>query len=50
MIRPLGRVGQPEEVASLVLFLAGDEAQWITGQNFPIDGGITIKGGWVPLS
>jgi NAD(P)-dependent dehydrogenase (short-subunit alcohol dehydrogenase family) len=47
--RPLGRVGDPDDVASLVLFLAGEGARWITGQNIPVDGGITIKGGWAPL-
>ena len=36
---PLGRVGQPEEVASLVLFLLSDEAGWITGATYSIDGG-----------
>jgi NAD(P)-dependent dehydrogenase (short-subunit alcohol dehydrogenase family) len=36
---PLGRVGQPEEIASLVLFLLSDEASWITGGTYPIDGG-----------
>jgi len=36
---PLGRVGQPEEVAALIHFLASDEAQWITGATIPIDGG-----------
>jgi len=36
---PLGRVGQPEEIAALVLFLLSDEAAWITGANVPIDGG-----------
>ncbi len=36
---PLGRVGQPEEVASLVLFLMSDEAGWITGSTYSIDGG-----------
>lgn len=35
----LGRVGRPEEVANLVCFLAGDESDFITGQNFIIDGG-----------
>ncbi len=36
---PLGRVGQPEEVASLVLFLLSDEAGWVTGACVSIDGG-----------
>jgi len=36
---PLGRVGQPEEIARLVLFLLGDEAGWITGTTVSIDGG-----------
>lgn len=36
---PLGRVGQPEEVADLILFLASDEAGWITGVTYEIDGG-----------
>jgi NAD(P)-dependent dehydrogenase (short-subunit alcohol dehydrogenase family) len=50
LYRPLGRVGDPDDVASLVLFLAGEGARWITGQNIPVDGGITIKGGWAPLA
>jgi len=36
---PIGRVGQPEEVATLVLFLLSDEAGWITGVTYSIDGG-----------
>jgi 3-oxoacyl-[acyl-carrier protein] reductase len=38
---PLKRLGKPEEVASLVNFLAGPEADYITGSSFTIDGGIT---------
>ncbi|MCP3681350.1 MAG: SDR family oxidoreductase [bacterium] len=36
---PLKRLGKPEEVAALYAFLASDEASWITGQQFVIDGG-----------
>ena len=38
---PLGRVGRPEDVARAVLFLASDDAAWITGQNLSVDGGLT---------
>lgn len=40
---PVGRVGRPEDVASLVLYLASPAAGFITGQNFIIDGGMTKK-------
>jgi NAD(P)-dependent dehydrogenase (short-subunit alcohol dehydrogenase family) len=38
---PLGRYGEPEEVASLVAFLCSDEARYITGSAYTIDGGMT---------
>lgn len=37
--QPIGRMGKPEEVAALAVYLASDEASFITGTNFPIDGG-----------
>jgi NAD(P)-dependent dehydrogenase (short-subunit alcohol dehydrogenase family) len=39
---PLGRLGNAEEVAELVLFLVSDRAQWITGSIYPIDGGAGV--------
>jgi len=36
---PLGRTGRPEEIADLILFLASDQASWITGATYSIDGG-----------
>ena len=36
---PLGRIGQPEEIADLILFLASSKAGWITGATYSIDGG-----------
>jgi NAD(P)-dependent dehydrogenase (short-subunit alcohol dehydrogenase family) len=36
---PLGRVGQPREIAELIAFLASARAGWITGATIPIDGG-----------
>lgn len=39
------RPGKPEEVAKMVLYLASDEATWVTGATFSIDGGMTISKG-----
>ncbi|NUR87174.1 MAG: SDR family oxidoreductase, partial [Nonomuraea sp.] len=38
---PLGRVGNPDDVAAAVLFLASQEAAWITGTTLRVDGGLT---------
>lgn len=38
---PCGRVGKPHDIASMCLFLCGDQASFITGQNFVVDGGMT---------
>ncbi|MDY7044573.1 MULTISPECIES: SDR family NAD(P)-dependent oxidoreductase [unclassified Virgibacillus] len=40
---PLGRMGKPEEVAKMVLFLASDDASFSTGAEFVIDGGATVN-------
>lgn len=37
---PLGRPGQPEDIARLAAFLASDDAAWITGKIYRIDGGV----------
>ena len=39
---PLGRLGTPDDVANLVCFLASDEAGYITGQTFNVDGGMVM--------
>jgi NAD(P)-dependent dehydrogenase (short-subunit alcohol dehydrogenase family) len=42
--QPIGRMGQPEEIASLALYLSSDEASFVTGCDYPIDGGfITLN-------
>jgi glucose 1-dehydrogenase len=40
---PLGRIGSPEEIAAVVLFLAGERASFITGQTLIVDGGATAR-------
>jgi len=38
---PIGRLGKPEDVASMAVYLASEEASWVTGASFPLDGGLT---------
>jgi len=40
--QPMGRLGTPEEIAALAVYLASDEAQFVTGQAVVIDGGLTL--------
>jgi NAD(P)-dependent dehydrogenase (short-subunit alcohol dehydrogenase family) len=39
-MHPLGRIGQPEDVASLIVFLLSDASSWMTGTVIPVDGGV----------
>jgi NAD(P)-dependent dehydrogenase (short-subunit alcohol dehydrogenase family) len=41
--QPIGRMGTPEEVAHLALYLCSDEASFVTGQAYPIDGGVLVS-------
>ena len=40
--QPMGRLAKPEEIAPLVVFLASDEAAFVTGNVYSCDGGMTI--------
>ena len=40
-INPLKRAGRPEEISNMALFLASDEASYVNGQAFPVDGGLS---------
>ena len=40
---PMGRLGEPDDIAAMVLFLASDEARYITGAEFTVDGGLTAQ-------
>jgi len=42
-MHPLGRLGEPDEIASAVTWLLSDEATWITGQSIAFDGGLSLK-------
>jgi len=40
---PLGRLGQPEDIVGAILFLASDEARWVTGSTVTVDGGYLVQ-------
>ena len=40
-LHPLGRLGEPDEIAQAVVFLASDEASFVTGSDLLVDGGYT---------
>jgi NAD(P)-dependent dehydrogenase (short-subunit alcohol dehydrogenase family) len=42
-VLPLGRIGEPEDIAQAAVFLAGDASSWMTGQTMVIDGGSLIR-------
>lgn len=42
-MHPWGRVGEPADIAKAYVFLASDDAQWMTGVNMPVDGGYTAR-------
>jgi 3-oxoacyl-[acyl-carrier protein] reductase len=44
---PLARIGTPEDIADVVVFLSSDLARFITGQNLVVDGGMTLHGAGV---
>jgi len=43
-IHPIGRVGRIDEVAQVCVFLASDDASFVTGSNYTVDGGLSVKG------
>jgi NAD(P)-dependent dehydrogenase (short-subunit alcohol dehydrogenase family) len=40
---PLGRMGKPQDIVNAIMFLAGEQASYITGQNIVVDGGLTLR-------
>ena len=48
-IHPIGRRGQPVDIANAMLFLASDQASFITGEYLCVDGGLMAKGAWADM-
>jgi len=42
VLAPLGRIGQPEDIAAMVHFLASDDSGYVTGQAYLVDGGWSL--------
>jgi meso-butanediol dehydrogenase/(S,S)-butanediol dehydrogenase/diacetyl reductase len=42
---PLGRIAMPADIAAVIVFLASEDARFITGVNLPVDGGVTASNG-----
>jgi NAD(P)-dependent dehydrogenase (short-subunit alcohol dehydrogenase family) len=38
-VHPIGRLGKPEDIAGLAVYLASDQSAWVTGTALPVDGG-----------
>ncbi|CAJ1334595.1 unnamed protein product, partial [Effrenium voratum] len=47
---PMKRIGKPSEVAKVVLFLASEDASFMTAENVTVDGGIMGLGGWATVA
>ena len=39
-MNPFGRIGKPDDIAEIIVFLASDEAKWINAQNIGVNGGM----------
>jgi NAD(P)-dependent dehydrogenase (short-subunit alcohol dehydrogenase family) len=48
-VHPIGRLGQPEDIAGLAVYLASDESSWVTGAALPVDGGYLAVYGSAPV-
>jgi NAD(P)-dependent dehydrogenase (short-subunit alcohol dehydrogenase family) len=42
-IIPMGRMGEPDDIAHLVVYLASEESRYVTGAEFVVDGGLTVQ-------